>query len=127
MPYDVIQEVNRYSQNIKHFTVVGCECVFGEVKDVHEYQTELCHKRRSWRYSWASTVSATFTGVFTAVLVGTFPDFGTFRMDLMLVNTGQDITASSATVSAIPIPAAIWLFSSGLLGLIGIGIRKKVA
>lgn len=27
--------------------------------------------------------------------------------------------------SAVPVPAAVWLFSSGLLGLIGIARRKK--
>ena len=30
-----------------------------------------------------------------------------------------------ANISTIPIPAAIWLFSSGLLGLIGVARRKK--
>ncbi len=30
-------------------------------------------------------------------------------------------------VSAVPIPAAVWLFGSGLLGLVGIARRKKVA
>jgi len=30
-------------------------------------------------------------------------------------------------VGAVPIPAAVWLFGSGLLGLIGISRRKKVA
>jgi hypothetical protein len=28
-------------------------------------------------------------------------------------------------VSAVPVPAAVWLFGSGLLGLVGIGRRKK--
>ncbi|MGB7934539.1 MAG: PEP-CTERM sorting domain-containing protein [Gammaproteobacteria bacterium] len=28
-------------------------------------------------------------------------------------------------VSAIPVPATVWLFGSGLLGLIGISRRKK--
>jgi hypothetical protein len=71
------------------------------------------------------TVTSQFTGVFPAVLVGTFPDFGTFRMDLLLVVAGPDITVSSATVSAIPIPAAALLFGSGLLGLVGIARRKR--
>ena len=31
----------------------------------------------------------------------------------------------SATVTAIPIPPAVWLFGSGLLGLVGIARRKK--
>ena len=30
-------------------------------------------------------------------------------------------------VSAVPVPAAVWLFGSGLLGLIGVARRKKVA
>jgi len=28
-------------------------------------------------------------------------------------------------VSAVPVPAAVWLFGSGLLGLVGIARRKK--
>lgn len=31
------------------------------------------------------------------------------------------------TVSAVPVPAAVWLFGSGLLGVIGMGKRKKIA
>jgi hypothetical protein len=33
----------------------------------------------------------------------------------------------SVEVSSIPVPAAAWLFGSGLLGLIGVARRKKVA
>ena len=33
---------------------------------------------------------------------------------------------ANATISPVPIPAAIWLFGSGLLGLIGVARRKKV-
>jgi hypothetical protein len=33
----------------------------------------------------------------------------------------------AGTVSAIPVPAAVWLFGSGLLGMIGIARRKKAA
>lgn len=35
--------------------------------------------------------------------------------------------AWDVTVSTVPVPAAVWLFSSGLLGLIGIAKRKKIA
>jgi hypothetical protein len=41
---------------------------------------------------------------------------------------GDPLTAStissSITVSAVPVPAAVWLFGSGLLGLIGVARRK---
>ncbi len=33
----------------------------------------------------------------------------------------------SGDVSAVPVPAAVWLFGSGLLGLIGMSRRKKAA
>ena len=36
-------------------------------------------------------------------------------------STGED----SAWVGAVPVPAAVWLFGSGLLGLVGVARRKK--
>lgn len=41
---------------------------------------------------------------------------GSFQVDFLRLD-----------VAVVPIPAAIWLFGSGLLGLIGISRRKKVA
>jgi hypothetical protein len=39
---------------------------------------------------------------------------------------GTGVTANATTsVNAIPVPAALWLFGSGLLGLVGIARRKK--
>ena len=40
--------------------------------------------------------------------------------------TGNNVTEVDVQiVSAIPVPAAVWLFGSGLLGLVGIARRKK--
>ena len=36
-----------------------------------------------------------------------------------------DFDTTSLTINAIPIPAAIWLFGSGLIGLVGIARRKR--
>jgi hypothetical protein len=40
---------------------------------------------------------------------------------------GFDYASLNGTVSAVPVPAAVWLFGSGLLGLIGVARRKKTA
>ncbi|MCK4706902.1 MAG: VPLPA-CTERM sorting domain-containing protein [Gammaproteobacteria bacterium] len=43
-------------------------------------------------------------------------------------NANFDITSIEITnVSTIPVPAAVWLFGSGLLGLVGVARRRKVA
>jgi hypothetical protein len=42
-------------------------------------------------------------------------------------NAGTVVQVDVRVVSAIPVPAAVWLFGSGLLGLVGIARRKKVA
>ena len=39
-------------------------------------------------------------------------------------STGPD-GLDSAWVAAVPVPAAVWLFGSGLLGLVGVARRKK--
>jgi hypothetical protein len=40
-------------------------------------------------------------------------------------NFNANLTGTPDTV--IPVPAAVWLFGSGLLGLVGIARRKKKA
>lgn len=37
---------------------------------------------------------------------------------------GFDYASINGSISAVPVPAAVWLFSSGLLGLIGLARRK---
>jgi hypothetical protein len=53
-----------------------------------------------------------------AVNGGTVASTGTDRVDIFRV---------SATASTVPLPAAAWLFGSGLLGLAGIGRRRRAA
>jgi hypothetical protein len=51
---------------------------------------------------------------------GPFPGFN--------ANFSANLTASpNPTTAPIPVPAAVWLFGSGLLGLVGIARRKKKA
>ncbi len=41
------------------------------------------------------------------------------------VRTGVEFQVNPFTLQAVPIPAAIWLFGTALVGLVGIGKRKK--
>lgn len=48
--------------------------------------------------------------------------FGKLNID---VATGQ-VSFGAASVSAVPVPAAVWLFGSGLMGMVGVARRRKV-
>jgi len=47
--------------------------------------------------------------------------FGSLR-----INSNIALNLTGEPLSQVPVPAAVWLFGSGLLGLIGIARRKKV-
>jgi len=52
------------------------------------------------------------------------PDENT--LDQAADGIGNPIVGTGYAVSSVPVPAAIWLFGSGLIGLIGIARRKKI-
>ena len=93
------------------------------------------------------TVTADFISVDVLNFFGSQPTFDIFSLDLVAVpppSSGPiNITASalsdgtggwgglpvnfigaSVTTNAVPVPAAVWLFGSGLIGLVGIARRK---
>jgi hypothetical protein len=45
--------------------------------------------------------------------------------DTSNTDLGYFVTISVESVSAVPVPAAAWLFGSGLLGLVGVARLKK--
>jgi len=45
----------------------------------------------------------------------------------LTLNFDDDTGLTAASISNVPVPAAVWLFGSGLLGLVGISRRKKAA
>ena len=52
--------------------------------------------------------------------------FNTYANNAALELTTSSVTVSAVpAVSAVPVPAAVWLFGSGLIGLIGVAKRKK--
>lgn len=53
------------------------------------------------------------------------PGLGFDKTAVVWSFTGNDIgTSYSMTITAVPVPAAVWLFGSGLLGLVGVARRK---
>jgi hypothetical protein len=57
--------------------------------------------------------------------LGGVPISTTFSNAKWHVNTATGTVSYVGQVSAVPVPAAVWLFGSGLLGLVGISRRKK--
>jgi hypothetical protein len=72
------------------------------------------HPVAGWVYGGSDISSANIDYLHTAELGYTLP-------------TGVSFTSASGLflTSTVPIPAAIWLFGSGMLGLIGVARRKK--
>ncbi|TNG03677.1 MAG: VPLPA-CTERM sorting domain-containing protein [Gammaproteobacteria bacterium] len=70
----------------------------------------------------SNTISLEGTGI--ASVTGLDDTSGEFS--LTLNQNGQAFSFSSSA-SVVPVPAAVWLFGSGLLGLVGIARRKKSA
>lgn len=60
---------------------------------------------------------------------GTVFDSGTFTFTLAdgQTNLISGFVDSFGSASAVPVPAAVWLFGSGLLGLVGVARRKQAA
>jgi prophage antirepressor-like protein len=60
---------------------------------------------------------------------------GTSRLDLIESNenpwasNGSEITpihVNDGSVQVVPIPAAVWFFASGIIGLLGMSMRKTI-
>ena len=75
---------------------------------------------QSWSY-WSATEYAPYTSLLA------------WSFDMGYGNQGREAKSEpifawavqSGDVSAVPIPSAVWLFGSGLIGLVGLARRKK--
>jgi hypothetical protein len=50
---------------------------------------------------------------------------GTWEMNIIGTNSFRNLSHMTAYGSPVPVPAAVWLFGSGLAGLIGAAARRK--
>ena len=71
----------------------------------------------------ANSISLEGTGIAS---IDGFDDTGG-DFTLTLNRSGQAFSFSSSASVVVPVPAAVWLFGSGVLGLVGIVRRKKAA
>ncbi len=71
-------------------------------------------------------VTATFFGLLEGGTVNEIFGGNTFTFGITYAGgTGNDIILNVASVAPVPIPAAVWLFGSGLLGLAGVARSRK--
>ena len=77
----------------------------------------------SWTpYSWTTTLGPDVDGGVTLQLKASCGPVEGCGVDAYFDNV-----TISTDVAAVPVPAAVWLFGSGLLGLIGVARRKQAA
>ncbi len=70
---------------------------------------------------WTILESGTLSGLFDTVL---FPEIPGWSWDL-IYDYDTDTILLTSLVAPVPVPAAVWLFGSGLLGLVVTARRKK--
>ena len=87
----------------------GADSLFGSISGYNDGSLV-------WQVSTGLNGSYEFYGAQVGLIDKLLLDFG----DVYIVD---DLSLNG--VSAVPIPAAVWLFGSGLLGLIGVAKRKK--
>jgi len=73
-------------------------------------------------YSWNTVAGPDVSGGVTLAL-----KTGCGAVDGCFSDVYFDNVSFTADVSAVPVPAAAWLFGSGLIGLVGMARRKKTA
>jgi hypothetical protein len=99
------------------YDVVG---LFGTIGDEEEWTINILGSA-SW-FSDATLIPASLPNDYKVFLQADDYDSGS-GVSIGTVLTSFD--QNSVSVSSVPIPAAVWLFGSGLIGLIGVARRKK--
>lgn len=85
-----------------------------------------------WGTSWGSNFAVNNSAAFGSDLDFYYWKTGGFSPDPSVTKAvgswsfdGATLSYGAATASPVPVPAAVWLFGSGMLGLVGVARRKK--
>jgi len=85
-----------------------------------------------WGTSWGTNGSTNNSAAFGTDLDFYFWKTGGFSPDPTVTKAigswsfdGTSLSYGATTASPVPVPAAVWLFGSGLMGLVGVSRRKK--
>lgn len=115
------------------WAVIGDPTNFAGDKDVFGTSMASTGKNSFWGVPTAATTGADGKGSSYAYFLGHALNFdsGNFEETYPVIQSEGvwtlDTTAGTLSYSAIPVPAAVWMFASGLLGLAGIARRNKKA
>ena len=96
------------------------DSIFMDASDVDSYI--------SWDVSGINVSEILDNSYLTFSLYDTDPIGGNWHNFQPLENSGSNeafLNVDYTIVSAVPVPAAVWLFGSGLIGLVGLARRKK--
>jgi len=105
---------------------LGLDAGYGAALYLDGAQIAYDSRNLWWQNSWANT-GELITSTNLAVLAGSHIFEAYWAEDCCSGSSSAEFTTDGINWSPIatPIPAAAWLFGSGLAGLIGIGRRKK--
>ncbi|MDB4516466.1 PEP-CTERM sorting domain-containing protein [Crocinitomicaceae bacterium] len=97
---------------------VGGQASIDGILDLTDISGWLPVNGDSWTLLEAST--STVSGQFDSVLFPVLPDW-----NWELLYATDKITLTGTSISNVPVPASLWLFGSGLLGLVANAWRRK--
>ena len=66
-------------------------------------------------------------GLFGVTGDGSSTALETYVLGSVTLSSAGVLTINNGAVSSVPLPAAVWLFGSGLMGLVGVSRRRKTA
>jgi hypothetical protein len=117
-------EIGGFLQGVEYdWLNVGGSAILGGTLDVSLFDFGSGLFEPSLGDSFDILTAETIEGEFDILTLALLGDGLKWDVDYILDDFGTDFVR--LTISQVPIPAAVWLFGSGMIGLIGIAIRKK--